>query len=357
MHRWKIFMKDKGLTTGNIDRYKVPAHKEEEDRGGLADGNTRPDVGGADGLDESASLYKEKNHRMRQILLSCALKNKRWHVRPMLQDREIFGDWYSLVPTLAQHDRDEFFNFLRMTPESFDWLLGKVSPFITKTSKTKRTCTGERLAVTLRYLASGDSHISLPYLFRIWNQTISKIVTETTAVIYYALRKEVFQPISSAFWRQKAAEFESMWLLPCTHSVVLLALSDAKYKFILADVGAKGREHDAGVFAKSDFGQLFINHQLQIPNFVHRDSIDDIVPYVIARDGVFPLHQHLMKPFDKPVDAMLNYNNEFVRDGIDVDLVNNLSCAQVVPLRKSFKTFLEIPSMYQCTSVCKKGLL
>ncbi|KAK3922598.1 Putative nuclease [Frankliniella fusca] len=95
-----------------------------------------------------------------------------------------------------------------------------------------------------------------------------------------------------------------------THSVVLLALADAKYKFILVDVGAKGREHDAGVFAKSEFGQLFLNHGLQFPNFVYRDSIDDIVPYVIAGDGAFPLHQHLMKPFDKPVDAMGNFKGE-----------------------------------------------
>ncbi|KAK3924300.1 Protein ANTAGONIST OF LIKE HETEROCHROMATIN PROTEIN 1 [Frankliniella fusca] len=160
------------------------------------------------------SLYKEKNQQVRQILICHAMKTRRWHVRPMLQDREISGAWYSLVPVLAQHDKDEYFNFMRMTPDSFEWLLGKVSPFLTKSSKRKSISPGERLAVTLRYLASGDSHSSLSYLFRIANQTISKIVTETTAVIYYALKKEVFEPISPEFWRRKAAEFESMWQFP-----------------------------------------------------------------------------------------------------------------------------------------------
>ncbi|KAK3916693.1 Protein ALP1-like [Frankliniella fusca] len=282
-------------------------------------------------------LHKEKNQRLRQILLNNALKSRRWHVRPMLQDRELFGAWFSLIPTLREYDQDEYFNFLRMTPESFDWLLERVSGVLAKKSNRKSISPGERLAVTLRYLASGDSHVSLSYLFRIGKQTISKIVTETTAVIWYALKPVVFEPITRDFWRQKAAEFECMWQFPncvgaldgkhCvfqkfptrgsefynykgSHSVVLLALCDAKYKFIIVDIGARGREHDGGVFSSSDFGKLFISHRLQFPHFTYRESIDDTLPYVIVGDGAFPLHQHLMKPFDKPIDAMGNFKSE-----------------------------------------------
>ncbi|KAK3919919.1 LOW QUALITY PROTEIN: Protein ANTAGONIST OF LIKE HETEROCHROMATIN PROTEIN 1 [Frankliniella fusca] len=278
-------------------------------------------------------LYKAKNQRRLQLLMYNALKRRRWHVRPMLRERKIFGAWYSLIPTLREHDPDEYFNFLRMTPESFDWLLELVSPALTKKSIRESISPGERLTVTLRYgymcftfyvylfvcanhyvnyffgyLASGDSHVSLSYLFRIGKQTISKIVTETTALIWFALKSKVFEPISPEFWRRKAAEFEVMWQFSMcvgaidgkhcvfqkfptrgseyynytvsfeggrrwyttevsqndtsqltvykgTHSIVLLAMCDAKYRFIMVDIGARGRENDGGVFAKSDFGK------------------------------------------------------------------------------------------------------
>ncbi|KAK3931968.1 Putative nuclease [Frankliniella fusca] len=222
-------------------------------------------------------LFKEENIWLRQLWLLAHRRPRRWRVRPMLQERQIYGAWHTLVPLLRETDPEEYFNFLRMTPESFDWLLDKVGPVIIK-QQSKRSLSeyispGERLALTLRFLASGDSQTSLSYLFRISTQAISNIVTETTAAIWFALKKEVFEPISPEFWRRKAAEFEVMWQFPMcvgavdgkhcvfqkfpmrgsahynykgAHSVVLLALCDAKYKFIVVDVGAKGREHDAG---------------------------------------------------------------------------------------------------------------
>lgn len=49
---------------------------------------------------------------------------------------------------------------------------------------------GERLAVTLRFLASGGSYASLPYLFRIPVYTILKIVPETCKAMYRTLKQE-----------------------------------------------------------------------------------------------------------------------------------------------------------------------
>lgn len=72
-------------------------------------------------------------------------------MRPIYMHRETYGAWYHLVPTMREFDRDAYFNFLRMTPESFDWLLEKVAPLITKTSIRQSISPGERLCVTLRY--------------------------------------------------------------------------------------------------------------------------------------------------------------------------------------------------------------
>ncbi|KAK3922599.1 putative cytochrome P450 515A1 [Frankliniella fusca] len=47
------------------------------------------------------SLYKEKNQQVRQILICHAMKTRRWHVRPMLQDRGLgthsYRSWRSMT--------------------------------------------------------------------------------------------------------------------------------------------------------------------------------------------------------------------------------------------------------------------
>ena len=44
-----------------------------------------------------------------------------------------------------------------------------------------------------------------------------------------------------------------------THSVVLLAVCDAHYHFILVDIGDSGRHSDGGVLTNSEFGQALEN--------------------------------------------------------------------------------------------------
>ncbi|XP_034234424.1 putative nuclease HARBI1 [Thrips palmi] len=251
----------------------------------------------------------------------------------------MYGAWFTLIPVLREFDKDEYFKFMRMTPEAFDWLLERVSPLIVKRSNRPAICPGQRLAVTLRFLASGDSMASLSYLFRISDQAISDIILETTAAIWYAIKDEVFEPLTEDLWRKKSAEFESMWQFPnCVgavdgkhcfvqkfpmrgsehfnykfgHSVILLAVSDAKYKFTIVDVGARGRESDGGVFARSEFGRLFNGHELGLPPPSYCETLMTDLPYVFVGDDAFPIHTHMLKPFDmnwgeKPEETIFNY--------------------------------------------------
>ncbi|CAH1989179.1 unnamed protein product [Acanthoscelides obtectus] len=55
----------------------------------------------------------------------------------------------------------------------------------------------ERLAITLRFLASGDSYRSLSYLFRVPQQTISKIIPECWDAIYRCLKPDYMEVPSS----------------------------------------------------------------------------------------------------------------------------------------------------------------
>ncbi|KAG8173236.1 hypothetical protein JTE90_024650, partial [Oedothorax gibbosus] len=80
-------------------------------------------------------------------------------------------------------------------------------------------------------------------------------------------------------------------------SIVLLAVVDANYQFVVADVGSKGRFSDGGIFATNALGHHFRNRTLGI---LEDRSICDggsPMPHVFVADEAFPLQRHLMRPF------------------------------------------------------------
>lgn len=68
------------------------------------------------------ALQSELQRIRTSHLLFRRRKRRRWHVRPIFQMRKQMGAWYTIIPIMREEDPDEFFNFMRMTPESFDWL-------------------------------------------------------------------------------------------------------------------------------------------------------------------------------------------------------------------------------------------
>ena len=75
-----------------------------------------------------------------------------------------------------------------MSPERFDHLLSLVGPLISKLATRFRNpiSPSERLAVALRYLATGDSQQSQSFDFRIGKSTVSNIIRETCDGICHA---------------------------------------------------------------------------------------------------------------------------------------------------------------------------
>lgn len=76
--------------------------------------------------------------------------NRRWWVHPINQSRKIYGDLYSLIADMRQHDPEMFFSYTRMSMEQFDWLLDLVGPSLTKFSRREPLPEALRLLVTLR---------------------------------------------------------------------------------------------------------------------------------------------------------------------------------------------------------------
>ncbi|XP_046397703.1 putative nuclease HARBI1 [Ischnura elegans] len=81
------------------------------------------------------------------------------------------------------------------------------------------------------------------------------------------------------------------------HSIVLLAVADANYRFIYVDVGVNGRVSDGGVFRESSLAAAIARNLLQFPANETLPGRDMDVPYVFVADDAFPLTERIMKPF------------------------------------------------------------
>lgn len=87
----------------------------------------------------------------------------------------------------------EFKKFTRMSLEDFEYLLDKVSPVIMKqdTRLRKAISARVRVAVTLRFLASGDNYESLHFFLIISPQIISEIIPEVCLALSKVLKEEI----------------------------------------------------------------------------------------------------------------------------------------------------------------------
>ncbi|CAH1957432.1 unnamed protein product [Acanthoscelides obtectus] len=119
-------------------------------------------------------------------------RRSRWWMTTIHRNRTITG-MERLLSELTAESGIEFPGFLRMSTSDFEILLQKLAPLITKkdTKFRKAIPAKVRLAITLRYLATGDDFRSLHYLFKISHQLISKIVHEVCASILIVLKDEV----------------------------------------------------------------------------------------------------------------------------------------------------------------------
>lgn len=82
-----------------------------------------------------------------------------------------------------------------------------------------------------------------------------------------------------------------------THSIVLMALVDANYKFLYIDVGCNGRIADGGVFSNCSLSTALEQNALNLPAPRPLPSRTSPVPYVIVADDAFPLKPYIMKPY------------------------------------------------------------
>ncbi|XP_004917635.1 uncharacterized protein LOC101731903 [Xenopus tropicalis] len=223
---------------------------------------------------------------------------------------------------------DDFRNYLQMSDASFDWLLRAVTPLIQKkdTCMRKSISAHQRLVATLRFLATGRSLEDLKFSTAISAQALGVLIPETCCAIMQVLREEYLQlPKTPEEWKQVSQEFEDYWnfpncggaiggkhvhINPPAHSgsfylnykgffsVVLLAIVNAKYEFMMIDVGKNGRLSDSGVIEQTRFYRALKESKLNLPPVT--ETTKGLNFHFVA-DEAFTLHEHLLKPFPPPV--------------------------------------------------------
>ena len=130
------------------------------------------------------------------LALNLAMKHRQRPRRRIwchswLLNRPVSGFFHTTLSELQQADSTRYANFLRMDADSFNELLTLVQPDISKQDTAMRVSisAAQRLVITLRFLATGETFKSLQYLFRVSDAAIGQIVPETCRAIYSRLRE------------------------------------------------------------------------------------------------------------------------------------------------------------------------
>ncbi|CAH1264072.1 Hypp2846 [Branchiostoma lanceolatum] len=127
-------------------------------------------------------------------------RRKRWWTRPGLLERPVCGQYERLMGELRCGHRLDFKSFLRIEPEMFDEVLQRVGHPIEKSGNARQPLVlviGLKLAITLRFLATGNSCRSLAFAFRVAHNTISLFVPEVCRAITAEYRQEAFDTPST----------------------------------------------------------------------------------------------------------------------------------------------------------------
>ncbi|XP_012522028.1 protein ALP1-like [Monomorium pharaonis] len=273
-------------------------------------------------------------HLIQQKKKVC--KKKKYWVAPIFKNRSRHSSFFASTPKLILEDI-QFHNF-RMTATQLEELLGIVG---SKLQKQDVSITpAERLALTLRYLASGDSMTSMSYQYLVEVPTVSNIIHDTCAALWDCLNPIVLpNKLQEKDWLDIANNFEikcnfahcigaidgKRVIIQCpnndrstyfndkySHSIVLMAICDANYIIRFVDIGAYGRRSDGSIFRDSAIGQAFDEGQMGIPQPTVVREGGSVLPYCLVGDEAFPLKSYLLRPYPGrdgliPKQSIYNY--------------------------------------------------
>ncbi|KAL3248529.1 hypothetical protein MRX96_056437 [Rhipicephalus microplus] len=144
----------------------------------------------------SAMARTQTHAARRKIILALLVRrlrrkrNRSLYIRDIFDKRPEYGEYHHLVQDQLRHSDPEYhFKYFRMTKASFDKLLSLVYHRLVHPPTHRRPISpAERLAVTLRFLATGGSMEDIALSFRMHASTVARILKETLPAIWDCLR-------------------------------------------------------------------------------------------------------------------------------------------------------------------------
>ncbi|XP_077277495.1 uncharacterized protein LOC143905778 [Temnothorax americanus] len=249
--------------------------------------------------------------------------NRRWLVSPINMRRIQLGDYNNLFQEI-KNDPQLFYRYTRMTLVHFQQLVQMTKPYLTK-KKSSCLVPELRLLITLRYLATGDLPITIALAFRVGESTVREVVKEVCHVLYKVLDPLYLSSPTEEDWRKYAHGYWNRWNIPnCVgsvdgkhvrlrcpprsgslyfnykkfYSIVLLAVADHLYRFVLVDIGAYRGNSDGGIFNDCNIGTDLNNNMLNLPNEQINLPNSNLKTYTyFVADDAFKLSKRIMKPY------------------------------------------------------------
>ncbi|XP_055333828.1 uncharacterized protein LOC129585241 [Paramacrobiotus metropolitanus] len=270
-----------------------------------------------------------RTSRLRQkihlLIASKRIRQRRWYVREHNRDRDRWGEFSNIVKRMRELDDELHFQYFRMAKETFDEILALITPRISHAITHEYPVSPmERLAVTLRILASGMSQTTAAHSFCLGRATVNRIYRETTRAIWDVMGPVYVGPPSESRWKSNAERFNASWQFPnCigaadgkhvvikkpknggsqyinykgTHSIVLMAVAGPDYEFSYVDIGGYGRQSDGGTWSKCALGKAVEDGTLIMPKPERPLLCEHLLPHVFVADAAFPISVHLMRPY------------------------------------------------------------
>ncbi|KAJ0059943.1 hypothetical protein NL108_016118, partial [Boleophthalmus pectinirostris] len=240
------------------------------------------------------------------------------------QRRSESDQYQQLFLELFQED-GSFVRLVGLSRGQFEELLRLVGESLTlqDTNYRRSIPASLRLCIGLRYLRSGEHFHSVAEMFRVALSSVCKIVPQVVAALWDGLKGEVLAPPGLERWRSVSEEFRRRFDFPLccgaldgrqvllkapprsgvqgqrSSSVVLLAVVDARSRFLVVEVGGFGRVSDEGILESSVFGQALSQGKLDLPPPAPLPGAElrGPQPYVFVSDETFTLRTNVMRPF------------------------------------------------------------
>ena len=86
--------------------------------------------------------------------------------------------YHNILQELRLQDEEHFRRYLRMNTDTFEFLINKTRHLLAKqnTRFRKAVSPEEQIAITLCFMATGESYSSIMYQFRVSDSTISLMI-------------------------------------------------------------------------------------------------------------------------------------------------------------------------------------